>query len=167
MATAAQIKTAFQIAGFHEGRPIRDHVEIIPPDIFPADYTILIDLFSDEMLVQLQMEAGETQGTISTGMDPAISRYPYRLAVEVLEFLTNAGYTVEGRPIDIDVVSTGDLTRNYIGGDQYRAIVRDRLRNLGGLVRQAIAADETNQPGRYQRARPSRGTRRPCRSSRA
>lgn len=139
MATPAQIDKAFRIAGFSFGRPTLANltiengitVQAIPPD----DYGALNQIFSDPIVKELQVRAGEDPATAEGGTETDVVAWDHWMAAEVIDFTTDAGVTVSGRPIDVQTFNSEDINRSFVSPDQYRAEARKRSASLRAVAR--------------------------------
>jgi len=97
MVQRVAINDAFRMAGYPFGRPGQELPEGYDA-VFPADFRNLSELFSDSVVDRLVAEAGQSEGAV------------YYLAAEILEFTTRAGFSTEGRRLDIGGITVGAAT---------------------------------------------------------
>ena len=106
------IAESFRIAGFPYGRPTLP----VPDDYVPTfqgSYEVLVNLFSNEIVESLTVDGSD----ILT-------------AVNILEYLLTAGYSTEGRRLDVTAISIGDSSVAFAAEDSHRADMSRRIRSL-------------------------------------
>ena len=133
MVTANQTDTAFRLAGFPFGRPVELPADFVP--LFPSDFRLLINLFTDDVVSGLVKKAGEGEGV------------EYSLAAEILVALLNAGYSTEGRRLDVTASSGAGLSLAYAAEVDHRSDMQRRIRDLRNLSNAERQATGTSSGG--------------------
>lgn len=129
MANNRQIDLAFKIAGYTQGRPTEDNTT---PPVFPNDYTIMIELWDDDVVNQLLLESGEDPTNRTESINPA---FPYIMAGNILTHVMNAGVTTEGRDTSVTQSTAGGLTTVFQSARTYKETLQDRVAQLQSKAR--------------------------------
>ena len=153
MATKTQIETAFHLAGFDYGNPtnaVTAGLTSVPPDNIES----LTELFTTELVQQLQRQAGESSETIDSGKRTNAVAFEYWLASEIVETLLDANTTPEGRSIDIFTYDMEGVSRSFAPPAETRKnlhrrmdSLRSKARRLGGKLLVALEQGPPGPPG--------------------
>ena len=132
--TNYDIDRIFKLAGFPYGRPTSSR-----PDNYiesgANDWDILVNLFDDEQLDYLvdRVVSHSVDIPLIPGDNPV---FDYLLAAELLQSVTDAGYTPLGRAFELTRVNIGDVSQDFDSSDsvklfQSRTISTLRQRAIG------------------------------------
>ena len=148
MSTLQQLKLAFVKAGFPLGRPTADTHQVTE-DVYPADSEAIINLFSDDVLRNIQLSFGETPEQISNNQDSGIDGIVFFLASAILDHMADAGIMHDGRAMSLSQVVNGSFTSEFVTGeDAFRLLKRQasELRcqglNVGGVPTRIIVGGD-------------------------
>ena len=123
MATENQLNAAFRLAGLWTGRPTLANIAaandgssaMIPPDNTAA----LTNFFTDTLLNRLQHFSGESEATITANTETDVVGFEYFLAANIIEALTDAGLSLEGRSLDTFTFTMEGINRTFVEPVEY------------------------------------------------
>ena len=143
------IDAVFKLAGFPYGKPVATKPEnFIEGGV--NSWNVLTSLFTDTQINYIADNIVALNRSVPTTSD-SDTIFDYMLAGELLQYLTDAGYTPLGRDLDATSLSYGDVGETFDEGSsvkqqQYRTAnnLRNRARYLINVENMAIRANGGN-----------------------
>jgi len=132
MASNTQINAAFKLAGFSKGVPSETNKR---PFLVPNNDDTLAEIFTDDFIRKIQEKAGENPTTIADRTEANQAGWMEAMAASIIETTISAGYTTEGRPIDLEGVNSAGVVSNYSTGPELHQIMRRRVADLRAQAR--------------------------------
>lgn len=125
MANQKQIDTAFQLAGYEQGRPTTEN---IPEPIYPYEMDKIVSLFNDDIISQMLKELGEPETIVD---EPSSNNgFEYMFAASILQKISTSDYTSDGRNISLNSITQGGLVSTFESSSVYKQNLRSRISEL-------------------------------------